>query len=46
VGKLRERETNPGKWYPKLANGEIDRNNDTWMSPARHLNHQEGEATY
>ena len=23
-----ERETNPGKWYPKLANGEIDRYND------------------
>ncbi len=23
-----ERETNPGKWYPRLANGEIDRYND------------------
>jgi cytochrome c peroxidase len=23
-----ERETNSGKWYPKLANGEIDRYND------------------
>jgi cytochrome c peroxidase len=23
-----ERETNPGKWYPKLENGEIDRYND------------------
>lgn len=23
-----ERELNPGKWYPKLANGEIDRYND------------------
>ena len=23
-----ERETNPGKWYPKLATGEIDRYND------------------
>ncbi len=28
-----ERETNPGKWYPKLANGEIDRYNDL---PARY----------
>jgi cytochrome c peroxidase len=23
-----ERETNPAKWYPKLANGEVDRYND------------------
>jgi len=28
-----ERETNPTKWYPKLANGEIDRYNDL---PARY----------
>ena len=28
-----ERETNPGKWYTKLANGEIDRYNDL---PARY----------
>jgi cytochrome c peroxidase len=23
-----ERETDPAKWYPKLANGEVDRYND------------------
>jgi cytochrome c peroxidase len=28
-----ERETNPAKWYPRLANGEIDRYNDL---PARY----------
>lgn len=28
-----ERETNPGKWYPRLGNGEIDRYNDL---PARY----------
>jgi cytochrome c peroxidase len=28
-----ERETKPGKWYPRLANGEIDRYNDL---PARY----------